>query len=101
MDKNIEELVKMIKEIDNLQQIVLKNLNREINYIINNKIVDDKKVESLFEDLLNLLQSKRVLNLYKKLGRYYYFVNSSLVDEYVNIYIDMYCDNEDEKSLIK
>lgn len=75
-------------------------LSDEINDIIKNNIVNDKEIEKIFDNLLNLLQTDDVLNLYKKLGEYYYKNNKELVIDYYNIYNEMYLE-DDEKILIK
>ena len=58
------------------------------------------EIEKLFDNLLNLIQTDEVLNLYKRLGEYYYKINKELVIDYYNIYNEMYLE-DDEKILIK
>ena len=83
----------LIDEISNVQKYVIKDLEIEINYIIDKRIVDDDRVSRIFDSLLNLLQTDEVLSLFKKLGRYYYFRNPYLVSDYINIYNKMYLDS--------
>lgn len=92
----IEEIKILIDEISELQKDTVKDLEIEINYIINKRIIDDNRVANVFDSLLNLLQTDEVLILFKKLGRYYYYVNPYLVCDYVNFYKEMYLDNDDK-----
>ena len=98
MKDELKEICNLIKEVMSLQDGYILSLEREIDFIILNKIVDDNKVATIFDNLLNLLQTDKTLELYKKLCRYYYFVNPRLVTDYVYCYKEMYID-EDEKEL--
>ena len=98
---DLSEIKILVDEILELQKDIIKDLENRIDYVINKKVKDDDLVAELFDVLLNLLQTDEVLNLYKKLGRYYYFVNPYLVSDYINIYKDMYLDSEDEIKILK
>lgn len=93
---NLDDIKILIDEISELQKDIIKDLEIEINSIINKKIQDDDRVCKLFDSLLNLLQTDEVVYLFKKLGRYYYFINPYLVCDYVNLYRDMYLDSDDK-----
>ncbi|MBQ8891656.1 MAG: hypothetical protein IJ068_02195 [Bacilli bacterium] len=92
MKDELKDIKKMIDELLVLQDNYLAIIRYDIDYIISNEVVDDDKVAGIFDELLSLLQTDEVLNLYKKLCRYYYFVNSELVVEYVDFYKEMYID---------
>ena len=96
---NLDDIKCLIDNINSLQQIAIKEIESKINYIIDNKIVDDNLVEKIFEELLNLLQTDEVTNLYKKLCFYYYNINTYLVNDYIEYYKDMYLDPDDYKIL--
>ena len=91
---NYSELVDYINRIILLQDNIILFLKNDINYIIKNKIKDDKKIEDIFDKLLNLFQTEEVLTLFKRLCRYYYFINKELVVEYFYLYKEMYLDDD-------
>ena len=85
-----------INNLISLQNDYLKYLESKIDSFIEDKIINDKEVEELFESLLNLFQTDKVLELFKKLGRYYYFINKELVLDYFNLYKEMYLDSDEK-----
>ena len=97
---NFNDLKEMINNLLLTQEDVIMFLSDEIDDIIKNNVIDDKEIEKLFDNLLNLIQTDEVLNLYKKLGEYYYKIHKELVIDYYNIYNEMYLE-DDEKILIK
>jgi len=68
---------------------------QEINYIINSKSIDIKDIERILDSLLECCYSSNILELFKKLCRYYYYINKQAVIEYVELYREMW-DNDDE-----
>ena len=93
--KDLDEIIQCIKNLESIQQVVVDDLKIKINNIIKNNITDDKMVEHIYDNLINLLQTKEVEKLFKKLSKYYYFVNPNLVCEYVNLYRELYIDDFD------
>ena len=91
---DLESITKMIENLIKLQNKVLIYLEKDINNFIKLKIKNDILAERLFEQLLNLFQTDRVFNLYKKLGVYYYNINPKLVEDYFEIYKEFYLDDE-------
>ena len=96
----LDNIKNAIKDILLMQENLLLFIEEDIDEIIENNIIDDKRVEELFEQLLNLFQTDDILNLFKKLGNYYYKINKELVIYYYNFYQEMYLD-EDKKILKK
>ena len=101
MIDNLDNIKKLIDDTIEIQKKYLVFLDSEIDYIIDNKIIDDRKVEAILDDLLGLLQTDEVLYLYKKICKYYYFISPSLVTTYIYIYKDMYLDEETNKIMKK
>ena len=94
MDDNFKEIELLINKVLDLQYVVILDIRNKIEYVINNQIKDDKIIENILEDLLNLFQTDETLSLYKKLCRYYYEINPHLVIDYVYLYKEMYLDDE-------
>ena len=69
----------------------------ELNWAIKRNIKDEKYVEQLFVNLLDLAgMNDKGLELFKRLCRYYYPTNPQLAAEYIYIYRDLYdSDGED------
>lgn len=88
------KLKECINKLIFMQEDIVFFLEEEIDEIIEKNIIDDKRVEDIFERLLNLFQTDEVFNLYKKLGRYYYYINKELVIEYCNLYKELYLDED-------
>ena len=59
-------------ELNNMQLTQLNFLRDEVNYIINNNIKDEKKIEKTFDMLVDLLYwfGEEIENLYYKLVNY-------------------------------
>jgi len=92
---DLDKIINQFKYLETIQEVVINNLDKEMNFIILNNIIDDFKIENLFEQIINLFPCDKVENLLKKLGCYYYNVNSDLVKFYVDTYLEMYYDEED------
>lgn len=94
----IDQLAPQVKAILELQTPIVNNLELRINYIINNHIKDNSYIETTLDNLLNLMQTDKITNLYKKLCRYYYSIDKKSAIEYASIYLEMY---PEEKEKIK
>lgn len=55
IDKLINDLKEPMAELNNMQLTQLKFLRDDVNYIINNNIKDEKKIEKTFDMLVDLL----------------------------------------------
>ena len=89
-DKLIDDLIPMIKDLIEQQSDYLENLKEEIDNIIKYNLINEHKIETLLDQLLSLIQTDRVVNLYKKLCRYYYSINKKKALDYAKIYLEMY-----------
>lgn len=96
----MEDIKNIINQTINDQEILVINLKIKINYIIDNKIINDQLLEGILEQLLNLFQTDEVFKLFTKLCKYYYKYNQDLINDYIAIYNDMYLDDND-KIMIK
>ena len=91
VDELINELKEPIKELNNIQLTQLNFLRDEVNYIINNKIKDAKKIEKTFDMLVDLLYwfGEEIEDLYFELVKYSKKINIDIANDYENIYIEI------------
>ena len=96
VDELINELKEPIKELNNMQLTQLNFLRDEVNYIINNNIKDEKKIEKTFDMLVDLLYwfGEEIEDLYFKLVNYSKKVNIDIANDYEKIYTEII--NEEE-----
>ena len=91
VDELINELKGPIKELNNMQLTQLNFLRDEVNYIINNNIKDEKKIEKTFDMLVDLLYwfGEEIEDLYFELVKYSKKINIDIANDYENIYIEI------------
>jgi len=92
-----ESVKKMVENLIILQDKALIYVEHDINNFIKFKMKNDVIAERFFDKLLDMFQTQRVLDLYKKLGEYYYNINPKLVEDYMKIYNEFYLNDKDEK----
>lgn len=66
-----------------------------VNYLIQSKITDEKEIEHLLNYMLDFVDNKKILALYRKLCRYYYFINPQATAEYIQSYKELYDKDEE------
>ena len=91
IDKLINDLKEPMAELNNMQLTQLNFLRDEVNYIINNKIKDAKKIEKTFDMLVDLLYwfGEEIEDLYFELVNYSKKINIDIADDYEKIYIEI------------
>lgn len=62
----------------------------EVDAIIRTKCRNEHQIEHLLDRLLDLCASDEALPLFKKLCRYYYFINPQATVDYVRFYREMW-----------
>jgi len=99
MDPDYKDIINSIGDLHKLQQKAvdanLPHLEPEVNIIVGNKIKDENRICHLLDALLDLAFDDKILVLFKKLCRHYYFINKEAAFDYVNAYREMW----DEDSL--
>jgi hypothetical protein len=83
----IKEIARQISE---LQAIAVVQYTPLVENIIKEKICNEKQIEHTLDGLLDFACHPEGLKLFKKLCRYYYFINSQAAAEYVMIYKEMW-----------
>lgn len=96
IDKLINDLKEPMAELNNMQLTQLNFLRDEVNYIINNNIKDEKKIEKTFDMLVDLLYwfGEEIEDLYFELVNYSKKINKDIANDYEKIYIEII--NEEE-----
>ena len=96
VDTLINDLKEPMAELNNIQLTQLNFLRDELNYIINNNIKDEKKIEKTFDMLVDLLYwfGEEIENLYFKLVNYSKKINMDIANDYEKIYTEII--NEEE-----
>jgi hypothetical protein len=66
-----------------------------VNAVIQRQSKDTKEIEPLLDYMLDFADNEKILNLYRKLCRYYYKLNPQATAEYIQSYKELY--DADEK----
>ena len=96
VDTLINDLKEPMAELNNIQLTQLNFLRDELNYIINNNIKDEKKIEKTFDMLVDLLYwfGEEIEDLYFELVNYSKNINIDIANDYEKIYTEII--NEEE-----
>lgn len=101
-DKSSEELLNAIKNIakdlGKLNQQAYQTYQLNVDAIILSKTTDNSPIENLLDDMLGFCGDEHVLELYKKLCRYYWEINPQATANYVHYYREMWdSESKDDK----
>ena len=100
-----EKIFEMCAELVKLQKQQYEMVKREIDGIINNKIINERYIERKLDEMLDILwfyENDETLLTFKKLCRYYYYINPQATADYIMFYKEqrepeeIYCDSEDK-----
>jgi hypothetical protein len=83
--KSIEKLVKYLGEVTAREVVVYEPI---VNGLINARSKNRKKIESTLTGLLDFCGNSAILQLYKKLCRYYYCLDPKATAQYVLFYLE-------------
>jgi hypothetical protein len=97
MYKDIEKILENFRLIE-VQAIDI--YSKTVQDIIVSKSEDKKLIEHIFDGMLGFCYDEDMLKLFKKLCRYYYDIDPQATADYINIYREMW-DNEDEEKYRK
>lgn len=101
MKYKCKNIFKLAEQIQSLQQEAIKQTlafyEQEIESIFQNKICNKQRIEQALDRLLDVAFDERVLKLYKRLCRHYYFIDPRASIFYVNYYREIW----DQDSLVK
>jgi len=94
MDDELKKIVMLHKQIT---EQALNEYAVLVNQHILSETQDQKVIEHALDGLLDFCYDDNILILYKKLCRYYYYINQEATVFYVNTYREMW-DNETDNS---
>jgi len=99
-----KEIVQLAEQLKLLAGQNIALIRPEVDYVIYNRIKDEKQIKRLLDKLLDCAgMSDDGLALFKRLCRYFYYINPHMTAEYVYSYRDLYDseseDNEDSASV--
>ena len=86
-----QELYDMCKSIIDLNKQRYVIIKDEIEDIIRNNISDNKKIERKLDEMLDILlfyETNESLLTFRKLCKYYFYINPQATVNYINYYIE-------------
>ncbi|MDR1678641.1 MAG: hypothetical protein LBR81_02575 [Prevotellaceae bacterium] len=89
---DIREIAKELQAIYSQAESIYASA---VNDIISRKSKKEKEIEILLDYMLDFAGDEKILALYRKLCRYYFDINPQATTEYIQLYKEMY--DEDEK----
>ena len=84
------QLLKLCKELSLLWKQKYLMLKEEAEFVIENNIKDEIRIERILDNLLELCEDEKALLLYRKVCRYYYSINPIAIVDYINFYKEWY-----------
>lgn len=97
-DNEFDDIVKLVEYGQSLALQAFSIYSQDVEQIIRTKSTDIKYIERTLDSILGFCFNQDMLNLFKKLCRYYYFIDKQATAEYIYMYKDMYEDDPDELS---
>lgn len=88
--KSNAELCSLISQAMLITNSIYDRLKIEVDSILNSAIKDQAKIENILEQLLNICDRDDATALYKKLCKYYYYINPEVTARYIYLYRDIW-----------
>jgi len=88
--KRDQKITQLAKNIQSLAIKAVTTYEREINEIVDSNCREKRRIECILDGVLDFCFDKNMLELYRKLCRYYYVIDQSAAAEYVLAYRDMW-----------
>lgn len=95
--KLLTDMHGFVQQLDELNQQALRQYTPLVESIINTGTKDDKIIERTLDGLLDFAGNEKILLLYKKLCRYYYYINPVATVSYIKLYKEMWEKSNMEK----
>jgi hypothetical protein len=95
-DNNFAPILEMAKAAEQLTLRAVGIYSVEVENIIDSNTKNQQTIERCLDGMLDFCGDKKMLLLYKKLCRYYVVINPSAVVDYINIYRELWDNEENE-----
>jgi CCR4-NOT transcriptional regulation complex NOT5 subunit len=95
-NNKLDPIIALAKNIDQLTKQAVGIYYVEVENIIESKTKNQKTIERCLDGMLDFCSDKKMLELFKRLCRYYLPINERAVIEYVNIYRELWDSEEKE-----
>lgn len=87
---NLESIMRLAEQIHKIRQEqavhIFQTCKPEVDRVILHQIEERQHIEHLLDLLLDSAFDERILNLFKRLCRYYYFIDPQSTVYYINSY---------------
>ena len=93
MDDEIDEIVRIAKDIIDSQKPYLEYLEEEFEFIKYRNITRERQIEQLLDNVLSLLPTNGTLDLYIRICKYYHAINKEASRDYARFYAEIYEDD--------
>ncbi len=95
MDDFVHKIGELARKSHRLARLAEKQYAVEVERILSTQSRDTKRIEQLLDGMLDFGFDPRITQLYKKLCRYYFEIDSRATVSYVHAYRDLW--DEEEK----
>ncbi len=99
MDKEFIDTLKVFAEqLNELSAQAHKAYKPEVDRLIQSKTTNDNEIQRLLDYMLDFCGDSKMLQLYKKLCRYYWDINPQATAQYINYYREMWDNNTNDNN---
>ena len=88
--KENQEIIELVRSLQTLAQKAVPSYTQEMNDIIDSNCRNKRRIERALDGMLDFCFYKNMLELFRKLCRYYYAIDRYATAEYVLAYRDMW-----------
>ncbi|HRJ07435.1 MAG TPA: hypothetical protein PK490_00275 [Prosthecobacter sp.] len=85
---NFDGIIRLVEGLQTLQAQVADSLAPEVDGIIRSKCRDAARIEHALDTLLDACGHPRVLALFRRLCRHYFYISPVVTAEYIHLYRD-------------
>lgn len=95
-DKSFKAIFKLVESIQQVARQAHAGYAREVDAVIHEQCCDPQRIEHLLDEMLDFCFDSNMLDLYKKLCRYYFTIAPEITVSYVGFYRDLWDNNDEE-----
>lgn len=91
------ELLQLVESLKGLSQQAVSEYSPLVDDVVQNSPHDVRQIERLLDGMLDFCHDSKMLVLFKKLCRHYYYIDPTATAEYVYRYRDMWDEEMGER----